>query len=52
MFDAFALSVGVANLNDVIDRLDTVPSFITEGREGRGFEELVRQILLQRGVRR
>ncbi len=52
MFRAFALSVGVANLNDVLDRLDSVPSFITEGREGRGFEELVRQILLQRGVGR
>jgi HAD superfamily hydrolase (TIGR01484 family) len=52
MFGAFALSVGVANLNEVIDRLDSAPAFITEGREGRGFEELVRQILVQRGARR
>ena len=41
MFDAFSLSVGVANVVDVIDRLEAPPKFITRAREGRGFCELV-----------
>ncbi len=41
MFEAFSLSVGVANVMDVIDRLDAAPKFVTRAREGRGFCELV-----------
>ncbi len=41
MFEAFSLSVGVANVMDVLDRLDAPPKFVTRAREGRGFCELV-----------
>jgi HAD superfamily hydrolase (TIGR01484 family) len=49
MFQAFALSVGVANVRGVLDRIDSPPAFITRATEGRGFEELARSILAQRG---
>jgi HAD superfamily hydrolase (TIGR01484 family) len=49
MFGEFALSVGVANVRRVLDRIDTPPAFITRAEEGRGFEELARAILAQRG---
>lgn len=49
MFQAFALSVGMANVRGVLDRLDAPPAFITRAAEGRGFEELARAILAQRG---
>jgi len=51
MFQAFALSVGVANVRGVLDRIDAPPAFITRAAEGRGFEELARAILAQRGRR-
>jgi hypothetical protein len=51
MFGEFALSVGVANVRRVLDRIDTPPAFITRAEEGRGFEELARAILAQRGRR-
>lgn len=51
MFQAFALSVGVANVRGVLDRIDAPPAFITRAAEGRGFEELARAILLQRSRR-
>jgi HAD superfamily hydrolase (TIGR01484 family) len=51
MFQAFALSVGVANVRGVLDRIDSPPAFITRAAEGRGFEELARSILAQRGRR-
>ncbi len=41
MFDAFSLSVGVANVLDVLDQLTARPKFVTRAREGRGFCELV-----------
>lgn len=41
MFDAFSLSVGVANVLDVLKDLDAAPKFVTRAREGRGFCELV-----------
>ena len=41
MFEAFALSIGVANVLDVIDRIPNPPSYVTEGREGQGFLEVV-----------
>jgi HAD superfamily hydrolase (TIGR01484 family) len=52
MFEAFALSVGVANVLDVIDQLEAHPKFITRAREGRGFCELVDAISRAQKVRR
>ena len=49
MFGEFALSVGVANVRRVLERIDTPPAFITRAEEGRGFEELARALLTQRG---
>jgi hydroxymethylpyrimidine pyrophosphatase-like HAD family hydrolase len=51
MFQAFALSVGVANVRSVLDRIESPPAFMTRAAEGRGFEELARAILAQRGRR-
>nr|WP_224249199.1 HAD-IIB family hydrolase [Hyalangium gracile] len=48
MFQAFALSVGVANVRGVLDRIEAPPAFITRAAEGQGFEELARAILVQR----
>lgn len=48
LFGAFPLSVGVANVRAVLDRIDTPPAFITRAAEGAGFEELARALLLQR----
>ena len=50
MFEAFALSVGVANVRNVLNEIDAPPAFITRAAEGRGFEELARAILTQRGL--
>ena len=41
MFAAFSLSIGVANVLDILDRLAAWPKFVTRAREGRGFCELV-----------
>lgn len=41
MFEAFSLSIGVANVLDVLERLEAPPKYVTRGREGRGFCELV-----------
>jgi hypothetical protein len=49
MFQAFALSVGVANVRGVLSEIDAPPAFITRAAEGRGFEELARAILARRG---
>lgn len=48
MFEAFGLSVGVANVRDVLNRIEHAPAYITREREGRGFRELVRELLSQR----
>ncbi len=45
LFGAFSLSVGVANVRAVLDRIDHPPAFITKGREGAGFRELARQVI-------
>jgi HAD superfamily hydrolase (TIGR01484 family) len=44
MFAGFGLSVGVANVREIIEHIDHPPAFVTRGREGRGFEEVVRRI--------
>ncbi len=48
MFRAFSLSVGVANVRDVIDRLGHLPKFVTRAREGKGFREVADAIVRQR----
>ncbi|MBI3150397.1 MAG: HAD-IIB family hydrolase [Betaproteobacteria bacterium] len=40
MFRFFDNSVGVANVRDCADRLDTPPAYVTEGQAGEGFVEL------------
>jgi HAD superfamily hydrolase (TIGR01484 family) len=47
LFDAslFPLSVGVANIKTYRDRLSHLPTFVTQGEEAQGFQELVAQIL-------
>lgn len=47
MFGGFSLAVGVANVLEVLDSLQHRPAFVTRGREGRGFEEVVDAILRQ-----
>jgi len=49
LFAAFSLSIGVANVRDVLGSLETPPRYVTRSREGRGFEEVARAIL---GARR
>ncbi len=55
MFEAFALSIGVANVKDVLDQLDAPPAYLTRAREGRGFTEvtdaITRALRLQRNRR-
>jgi hypothetical protein len=45
MFEAFPLSVGVANIGPVLDRLPVPPAWITEAGHGAGFEELAERLL-------
>lgn len=48
MFAAFPLSVGVANVRDVLDRIETPPAFVTKAREGAGARELAKALLAAR----
>jgi len=45
MFDFFPVSVGVANVRHVLDRLDTPPKYVTQAEGGAGFAEAVRALL-------
>lgn len=45
MFAHFPLSVGVANLLDFADRLDTWPAYLTQGARGAGFAEVAARLL-------
>lgn len=47
MFGGFELTVGVANVLEVLESLEHRPAFVTRAREGRGFEEVVDAILRQ-----
>ncbi|MEO6408179.1 MAG: HAD-IIB family hydrolase [Burkholderiaceae bacterium] len=51
MFEAFVLSVGVANLMQFADRLSVWPAYITRAERGAGFKE-VADLLLAVGGRR
>ena len=48
LFKAFPLSIGVANVFDVLDRLDDRPAFVTRSREGKGFGEVADAIVRAR----
>jgi HAD superfamily hydrolase (TIGR01484 family) len=49
MFEAFPLSVGVANIRSFAHRLIHKPAYITEGHSGDGFAELAALLLAARG---
>ena len=49
MFESFPLSVGVANLLDVADRLTQWPAYLTRHDRGRGFVEVAERLLAARG---
>ena len=51
MFAALKKSVGVANLNDLIDRCEALPAWITTERSGAGFREFVQLVLDAKGTR-
>lgn len=48
MFGAFPLSVGVANVQRVLEQIDAPPKFITPSPEGAGFRELAQAVLAAR----
>jgi HAD superfamily hydrolase (TIGR01484 family) len=48
LFAAFELSVGVANVRDVLERLDAHPKLVTRAREGAGFAEVAQAVLKAR----
>jgi len=45
MFGWFPHSVGVANIRDMADRVPELPKYVTEGRSGEGFAEVVRMLV-------
>jgi hydroxymethylpyrimidine pyrophosphatase-like HAD family hydrolase len=45
LFAYFPLSVGVANLRPILDRIATPPAYVTQAQAGAGFEELATQLL-------
>lgn len=48
LFAALPLSVGVANVKDVLDRLAHKPRFVTRAKEGKGFGEVADAIVRAR----
>ncbi len=48
MFAAFPNAVGVANVADFADRIETLPAYVTTGRAGAGFAELADALLAVR----
>jgi HAD superfamily hydrolase (TIGR01484 family) len=49
LFALFELSVGVANVRAMVDRMEALPTFVTEGACCDGFVEAVERILRLRG---
>ena len=47
MFQAFLISVGVANVLDFKAQLDPAPAWITEKRGGYGFSEMADYLISQ-----
>ncbi|MSQ18083.1 MAG: HAD-IIB family hydrolase [Betaproteobacteria bacterium] len=50
MFGFFPHSVGVANVMDFLGRIDSPPRYVSHGRSGDGFAELVGRLLAARDV--
>ena len=48
MFEAFANSVGVANIARFVPKLAHLPRYVTQGERGAGFAEVVAAILAGR----
>ena len=48
MFQAFASSIGVANVARFVPKLAHLPKFVTQGERGAGFAEVARAILSAR----
>lgn len=48
MFQAFANSVGVANIARFVPQLAHLPRYVTQGARGAGFAEFARMVLAQR----
>ena len=48
MFAYFPLAVAVANVRDFIDRLEAAPTYVAEGRSGKGFVEVADGLLRRR----
>ena len=51
MFEAFAHSIGVANVQRFVPKLTHLPRYITQGERGAGFGEVARAVLQSRVVR-
>ena len=51
MFEAFAHSIGVANVRRFVPKLTHLPRYITQGERGAGFGEVARAVLQSRVVR-
>ena len=49
MFEAFPMSVGVANILDFADRIGTLPAYVTRARSSAGFVELANHLLANAG---
>lgn len=52
LFEAFPLSIGVANVRAVLDRLEHPPKFVTRAPEGKGFGEVADAIARARRAKR
>ncbi len=48
MFDFFPVSVGVANVHEVLDRLEALPKYVTPQEGGAGFAEVAKALLAAR----
>ncbi len=51
MFEAFANSIGVANVRRFEAQLTTLPRYITDGERGAGFAQVVQAILQARAIK-
>ena len=49
MFEAFPISIGVANVTRVLPSLSRPPAYVTRAAEGEGFEEFAQALLAARG---
>jgi HAD superfamily hydrolase (TIGR01484 family) len=52
LFEAFPLSVGVANVRGVLGQLEHPPRYVTRAREGAGFGEVADAVVRARAARK